>query len=149
MFEKRLSAASAARLATIAALALFVAVPATADAREVTRQTTKQRTENGYTRDSVMTGPEGRQATRSATVVNDKEAGTRTRSVVRQGPEGRQRTVKDQLQRTENGYTRSKTATNPNGAVNTRNVVASYDPETGTRSKEVTRERTPPAGSDK
>ncbi len=204
MFEKRLSAASAARLATIAALALFVAVPATADAREVTRQTTKQRTdnghvrkdtwsnaagrtatreatvvndrenrtrtrdvlwtgpngqqatrqdvtrrtENGYTRDSVLTGPDGRQATRSAVVVNDKEAGTRTRSVIAQGPEGRQRTVEDQLQRTENGYTRSTTATNPNGAVVTRDVEASYDPETKTWSKEVTRERTPPAGND-
>lgn len=118
------------------------------DGQQATRQDVTRRTADGYTRDSVVTGPGGQQATRNAVVVNDREAGTRTRSVVATSPEGGQRTVEDQLQRTETGYARSTLVTNPNGSVNTRAVDASYDPETRTWSKEVTRDRMPPPATD-
>jgi hypothetical protein len=47
-----------------------------------------QRTANGHARSDTWTNAEGRSASRNATVVNDKDAGTRTRDVQRQGPEG-------------------------------------------------------------
>ena len=49
---------------------------------DVTRHTEHARTENGRTRHDEVTGPQGRSATRDATVVNDRAAGTHTRDVV-------------------------------------------------------------------
>jgi hypothetical protein len=69
-----------------------------------------QRTANGHTRSDTWTNAEGSTASRNATVVNDKEAGTRTRDVQRQGPQG-------------------QTAT--------RNATATYDPDTKTWTRDV------------
>ena len=102
-----------------------------------THQSQVQRTANGHTRSDAWTSAEGRTASRNATVVNDKAAGTRTRDVQRQGPEGQTATRHDETQRTENGYTRSSTATNAQGQTTTRNATATYDPSTKTWSKDV------------
>ena len=100
-------------------------------------QTQVQRTDNGHTRSDTWTDAEGRTASRNATVVNDKAAGTRTRDVERQGPEGQTATRHDETQRTENGYTRNSTATNAQGQTTNRTATASYDPSTQTWSRDV------------
>ena len=80
---------------------------------------------------------DGRTASRNATVVNDKEAGTRTRDVQRQGPEGKTATRHEETQRTESGYTRNSTATNAQGQTTIRNVTANKDPSTQTWTRDV------------
>jgi hypothetical protein len=100
-------------------------------------QSQVQRTATGHTRSDTWTAAQGRIATRNATVVNDKAAGTRTRDVQRQGPEGQTATRHDETQRTEGGYTRSSTATNAQGQTTTRNATATYDPATKTWTKDV------------
>ena len=115
--------------------------------KTATREDVTQRTPDGYTRDSTFTGPNGKTATRDATVVRDKDAGTMSRDVVETGPNGKTRTIEDNLQRTDDGYTRETVRTNPNGSTLTRDVTATYDKDTNTFSKDVSvyRERpTPP-----
>lgn len=116
------------------------------DGQQASRQDVTQRTESGYTRDSVATGPNGNQAARNESVVNDPEAGSRTRQVVATGPNGGTRTFDDQIQRTEDGYGRSTTLDRANGSVTTRDAGASFGPETETWKKEVTIDHTPPSG---
>ncbi|HUL82338.1 MAG TPA: hypothetical protein VL131_09350, partial [Gammaproteobacteria bacterium] len=105
------------------------------------------KTSDGYTRDSTFTGPNGKTATRDATVARDKDAGTVSRDVVETGPNGKTRTIDDKVERTADGYTRETVKTNPNGSSVTRDVTAAYDKDTKTFSKDVNvdRERpTPP-----
>jgi hypothetical protein len=109
-----------------------------------TRQTVRQRTENGHTRSDTWTNAQGKTVTRDAEVVRDKEAGTRTRDVVTTLPDGRTRTVNDVTQRTENGFTRDTTITNPNGSTLQRDVTVTVDKETKTVTKDVSVDRTPP-----
>jgi hypothetical protein len=104
---------------------------------DYSHQTQVQRTANGHTRSDTWTNAEGRSASRNATAVNDKEAGTRTRDVQRQGPEGNTATRHDETQRTESGYTRNSTATNAQGQTATRNATATFDPSTKTWTRDV------------
>ncbi len=103
-----------------------------------TLEDTVQRTENGFTRDQTVTRANGSTASRSTEVVNDRDNGTRTRDVVITGTNGAQATNSIITQRTETGYTRSSTATGPNGREATRNVTATFDPATGTFTKDIT-----------
>ena len=121
-----------------------------AKAKTATRDATvvNDRANGTRTRDVEVQGPNGKTATRDATVVRDKEAGTVSRDVVTTGPNGRTRTVDDDIQRTDDGYTRETVRTNPNGSTLTRDVNATYDPATKTFTKDVSvdHERaTPPA----
>jgi len=100
-------------------------------------QTQVQGTASGHTRSDTWTNADGRTASRNATVVNDKEAGTRTRDVQRQGPEGKTATRHEETQRTESGYTRNSTATNAQGQTTIRNVTANKDPSTQTWTRDV------------
>jgi hypothetical protein len=102
------------------------------------------KTEDGFTRDSTLVGPAGQTVTRWATVVNDKEAGTRTREAVTTLPDGRTRSLSDVTTRTGDGYSRDTTIVNPNGGTVQRDVVATRDSETKTWSRDVSVERTPP-----
>jgi hypothetical protein len=114
---------------------------------DYTHHTERQKTENGHTREDTWTNSHGKTATRDATVVRDKDAGTVSRDVVETGPNGKTRTVSDDRQRTDDGYTRETVRTNPNGSTLTRDVTATYDKDTKTFSKDVSvdRERaTPP-----
>jgi hypothetical protein len=83
---------------------------------DYTRHTERQRTENGHTRTDTWTSDRGT-ATRSASVVNDRANQTRTRSV---------------------------DSTGPKGGTQSRDVVSTRDPATGTWTKDVTVDRTPP-----
>lgn len=102
------------------------------------RHTEAQRTDNGHTSRTTWTGENGKTATRDATVVKDREAGTRTRDVTYTGPEGRTRTINDVTQRTENGHTRDTSVTDAEGRTATRAAVVTRDRENGTRTKDVT-----------
>jgi hypothetical protein len=148
------------RIAATVALALGLALAsATGEAREraqgaqrparpaatrsVTHRVERQRTDNGHVRHDTWTNENGQGATRTATVVNDKEAGTRSREVEMTLPNGRTRTTSDVITRTENGYTRDTSITNPNGATIQRDVDATWDPATRTWTRDVHVERTP------
>ncbi len=96
-----------------------------------------QRTANGHTRQDAWTNGKGQTATRDATVVRDKDAGTVSRDVVRTGPNGKTRTVSDDVQRTNDGYARETVRTNANGGTTTRDVDATFDPATKSFSKDV------------
>ena len=104
---------------------------------DYTRHTERTRTENGHTRHDEITNGAGKTATRDATVVNDRAAGTRTRDVVATGPNGKTAARQDVTQRTENGYTRDSAVTGPNGKTATRNATVARDKEAGTVSREV------------
>jgi len=86
-----------------------------------TVHTERQRTENGHSSHSVVTGSNGQTATRDATVVNDRDAGTRTRDVTYTGPNGGVSTV-----------------TGPNGHVGAREVTVNCDKAAGKCTKDVT-----------
>jgi len=109
---------------------------------DYTRHSEVRRTDEGHTRNDTWTGTRGT-ATRDATVTNDRENKTRTRQVGWAGPEGQQATRTDVTRRTETGYTRSSTATGPQGGTATRDVVATRNAESGTWTKDVTVDRTP------
>ena len=104
---------------------------------DFTRQTQRQRTENGRTRSDTWTNSQGKTASRDVTVVNDKEAGVRTRDVTMTGPNGNTATRHDVTTKTENGYTRDSTFTNPQGKTITREATVVNDKEAGTRSRDV------------
>jgi hypothetical protein len=98
----------------------------------------RQKTDDGHTHNSTFTDSQGRTATREATVVNDKDAGTRTRDVTYTGRGGQQRTVSEVTQKTDNGHTRDTTLTNAKGETATREAVATRDAASGTRTRDVT-----------
>jgi len=62
---------------------------------------------------------------RDATVVNDKETGTRTKDVTITGKDGETRTADTVTQRTDTGYTRDTTYTDKNGNTATPNPATS------------------------
>ncbi len=102
-----------------------------------TVHTERQRTENGHSSHSVVTGSNGQTATRDATVINDRDAGTRTRDVTYTGPNGGTRTVNDVATRTEDGHTRYTVFTDAQGRTATREAVVVNDGD-GTRTRDVT-----------
>lgn len=111
--------------------------------RTSTHDTTWQRGGGKYSRDTVHTGPAGKQATTH--VEGAKTQDGRVRDVTRTGPGGKTSSTHDELHRSESGYTRETTHTGPNGGVTTRSATGAYDPESKTWTKDVT--RTNPNGS--
>jgi hypothetical protein len=101
------------------------------------RHDVTQRTDDGYTRNSTATNAQGQTATRNATVANDAATRTRSRNVTATGFNGGTRTVDDDLQRTDDGYSRQTTITHPDGNVSSRNVTAAYDSTNNVWSKDV------------
>lgn len=102
----------------------------------VSRTTETQRTDNGYVRNTTLTRPDGATATQQRSVVNDREAGTRSVDVSRTGFDGKTRTMSQDTQRTDNGWTSSRTLTNAAGETATRNTSVAIDKEAGTRTRE-------------
>jgi hypothetical protein len=138
-------------LATLTALGLVLALGAsTADAArraqpqrdraagQWTRHTEGQRTENGRQSHGTVANRNGKEASRNVAVQRDAESGTRTRGVTETGFGGKSRSASTVSERTENGVTRSQTATRPNGREVSRDVAATRDPATGTFTKDVT-----------
>ena len=101
-----------------------------------TRTTERQRTETGHTRTDTWTSADGKSATRNAVVTNDRDAGTRTRNVDYTGPNGGTSSVDNVRTRTDDGFTRSTTATNKDGETATRDLTVSRDKEAGSVSRE-------------
>jgi len=108
-------------------------------ARTSTHDSTWQRGGGKYTRDTVHTGPGGKQGTTHVEAAKTSDG--RVRDVTRTGPGGKTSTTHDEVHRTDTGYSRETTHTGPNGGVTTRNATGSYDPatKTWTREKLVTR----------
>jgi hypothetical protein len=132
-----------------AALAILIAAPVLArdgkpqrgsNAPRVTqphtRTTERQRTENGHTRRDTWTRADGKTATRDAAVVRDREAGTRAREVDYTGPNGKTGSVDSLRTKTDDGFTRSTTVTNPQGETATHDLTVSRDQEAGTITRE-------------
>jgi len=104
---------------------------------DYTHHTDRAKTDNGHTRHDEWKNGEGKTATRDATVVNDRETGTRTRDVVETGPNGKTASREDVTQRTADGYTRDSTFTGPNGKTSTRDATVVRDKDAGTVSRDV------------
>ena len=100
-----------------------------------TRTTERQRTDTGHTRTDTVTRADGATATRNAVVTNDKDAGTRTRNVDYTGFDGKSRSVDSTRTKTDDGFTRSTTATNAQGETATRDLTMSHDQDTGTTTR--------------
>lgn len=104
--------------------------------RSLTRTTETRRIENGHVRNSTITNGQGQTATHERTVVNDRDAGTRSVDVTRTGFDGKTRSMSLDIQRTEDGRTASRTLTNAEGETATRNTSVSNDREAGVRTRE-------------
>jgi hypothetical protein len=100
------------------------------------RTTERQRTENGRTRSDTVTRG-GSTATRRVEVVNDSDHGGRARNVDYTGFGGQQRSVDRVSTRTDEGYTRTTTATGAKGQTATRNLDVSRSEDTGTVTREA------------
>jgi len=111
--------------------------------RTSTHDSSWQRGDGQWSRDTVHTGPGGKQGTTH--VEGAKTQDGRVRDVTRTGPGGKQATTHDEVHRTEGGYTRETTHTGPNGGVTTRNATGAFDPETKTWTHDATTTR--PDGS--
>src|SRR5215831_15056451 len=80
--------------------------------RTSTNHTTWQRGGGRWTRNTVHTGPAGKQSTTH--VDGSKTQDGTVRDVTRTGPNGKTSTTHDDLHRTDGGYTRETTHTGPN-----------------------------------
>jgi hypothetical protein len=83
--------------------------------RTSTHDSTWQRGNGTWTRDSVHTGPNGKQGTTH--VEGAKTDDGRVRDVTRTGPGGRTSTTHVEVHRSENGHTRQTTRTGPDAGV--------------------------------
>lgn len=110
---------------------------------DYTRHTEVRRTESGHTRTDTWSSERGT-TTRQAEIINDRANQTRTRNVQWTGPQGQQGTHTDVTRRTETGYARQSTSTGPRGGTTSRNVVTTRDTSSGTWTRDVTVEHTPP-----
>ena len=101
------------------------------------RHTQQVVTENGFTRNTVTTKPNGDTATRNMTLTRDKEAGVRTREVSGTHFNGVSYSGQSVTQKTEDGYTRDSTYTNTQGKTVSRHVDAVVDKEEGTVTRNI------------
>jgi hypothetical protein len=90
-----------------------------------------QRTDDGYTRTTTHTGPQGGVTTRSATGSYDPATKTWTQDAATTRPDGSTATSHSERTRSEDGYQRSATHTGPKGTT-TVEGEGSWDPETKT-----------------
>jgi hypothetical protein len=111
--------------------------------RTSSHDTTWQRGDGRWSRDTVHTGPNGQQGTTHVEGAKTEDGAVRDRTRTR--PDGRTATTHDEVHRSENGYTRETTHTGANGGVTTRNATGAYDPETQTWTRDATTTR--PDGS--
>jgi hypothetical protein len=83
---------------------------------------------DGHTTHSSTPGPDGKPATRDATVVNDREAGTHTKDVTWTGENGKTATRHTEVEKTEDGRTSQTVVTHPDGSTTTRTGSVSRAP---------------------
>jgi hypothetical protein len=104
--------------------------------RTSTQNATWQRGGGHWTRNTVYTGPAGKQSTTHVDGAKTQDGAVR--DVTRTGPNGKTSTTHDELHKTDGGYTRETTHTGPNGGVTTSQGQGAWDPAT----KTWTRDRT-------
>lgn len=102
------------------------------------RSSTVQRTPSGHMRQDRWQSRDGRTATRSTTVVNDRAAGTRTVDSTATGFNGHTTTYSSDAQRTADGYVRDVARTLPDGKVNQRSIDVSCSPAAQSCTRTVT-----------
>ena len=88
----------------------------------------------------TRTGPDGTSRTSTGKTTWKRGGGHWTRDTVHTGPNGKQSTTHVDGQKTDNGYTREATHTGPNGGVTTSQGQGTWDPatKTWTRDRVVT-----------
>lgn len=102
-----------------------------------TRHTEQVATENGFTRNTVMTRANGDTATRNTTLTRDKDAGTRTREISGTHFNGTNYSGQSVTQKTETGFTHDANYTNSQGKTASRHVDAEVDKDEGTITKNI------------
>jgi hypothetical protein len=102
-----------------------------------TSHTDQTVTQNGFTRDTSRTNPNGKTATRDMTVTNDAQTKTHTREVSGTTMSGKNYSSESVLQKTDSGYTRESTRTNPNGKTTSRDVDATIDKDNHSITKDI------------
>lgn len=93
----------------------------------VSRTTQRTRTDNGYTVHSTATNAQGQTATRDATVVRDRAAGTATRTASWTNFEGGQGSSTSTRTRTDNGSVTATTVNHANGSTTERTATRVCD----------------------
>ncbi len=96
--------------------------------RTSSHDTTWQRGDGRWSRDTVHTGPQGQQSTTHVEGAKTDDGFVRDRT--RTGPDGRTATTHDEVHRSEDGYTRDTTHTGPNGSTSTTQVIRKVTPVT-------------------
>jgi hypothetical protein len=91
----------------------------------------RTKTEDGFSRSTTITNPQGETATRDLTVSRDKDAGMISRESEYTTFDGREGSKSDVIQRTEDGFSRDTTRTLPNGESHTRSVDVSCEKDVG------------------
>lgn len=107
------------------------------DGRVFTRHTEQTVSENGFQRNSTMTNPEGKTATRTVTGTRDPETKTFSKKVEGTTFDGKTYSRDVTTQKTSDGYTREMDATGPNGKTKHREVVATVDKNAGTLTRDI------------
>jgi len=102
-----------------------------------TRHTEQVATESGFTRSSSATNPAGKTAIHNVSVVNDKDSKTHNRDVTGTTYEGKSYSASSVTQKTADGYTRTGSATGPDGKTAIRNVTFVADSTAGTATKTI------------
>lgn len=130
-----------ASLALAFAFALLLSTP-DADARERQGRARAGAPKSGQAHRSVTrTGQDGTPRTSTHDSTWQRGGGQWTRDTVHTGPGGKQGTTHVDGQRTEDGYTKTTTHTGPQGGVTTRSTTGSYDPATKTWTHDATTTR--------
>lgn len=106
----------------------------------VTRDASVTHTQNGYTRNVTQTGQQGNMRVRTATGQWDPTTNTWVKNVSATGPAGQSGSRTSIVTGTGNGYSKTTTATGPNGNTVTGATTGYWDPVTGTwiKTKNVT-----------
>ena len=105
----------------------------------VTRYTETEKTDEGYTRNSAVIGPEGESVQRSGKGTWDPETKTWKREAVQVGPDGEAVYNEAEVKKSGEGYKRNSTVYDAEGTAATRSATGAWDPETKTWKKGVTK----------
>lgn len=102
---------------------------------------TLQKTDDGLQATTTVTGQDGQTVSRTTELNPDPESQTLTKSVTTTTADGDVRGRETTMQRTEDGYTRTTDWEGPDGGGVTTEVEATYNEETGTYDRDVSRSR--------
>ena len=107
------------------------------DARVVSRDVSKSKTDNGFERHATAINAQGQAASRDTVVSRDAESQSRSRETTGQRFDGSSYSSTAVVQKTDDGYTRNATRTNAEGEVASRATTVTRDAETKTVTRET------------